>query len=419
MGFATTAQIPQRGIEHWAPPVVDYLYQLVGDAQAIESLAESVLSHGALSDLSLNSEQAFLKVLADATDAACNFLLPRSESERLPPLQYAAADRETPERMAADSIVRAGRRLPVLKRAALALADLLGLTTPQVAAVLRQPVDHTERFIAGARRDFARELNEICRMRGQVPLADIAPALALGLRPRQGYAESAFAFAPFFALPDERMALLKWTAVRNGEHPVPVAASRPRRSLTRAELAAAFLVLLSLAAGWIAFAAWSSSGLTSPLWPLGATPTTQVASRLPSPTVRASPPVVAPPTATPTATTVVVPRATATATSTATPTPTATPTATMVPEPTDTATPVPPTSTPRPTRRIIPWVPTATPTRVYYVPTATRVYYAPTATRVYYAPTPTRTPTRVPPTATFAPHTPTPTVFHPTITPAP
>ncbi len=409
MGFATTAQIPQRGIEHWAPPIVDYLYQLVGDAKAVESLAETVLSHGALSDLTLNSEQSFLEVLADATDTACNELLLRGESERLPPLQYAPTDRETPERMAADSIVRAGRRLPVLKRAALALADLLGLSTPQVAAVLRQPVDHTERFIAGARRDFARELSEICRMRGQVPLADIAPALALGLRPRQGYAESAFALAPFFALPDERLALLKWTAVRNGEHPLPAAvAGHPRNGLLRVEMAAAFLFLLSLAAGWIAYVAWSSSGLTSPLWPSGATPTGQAASS-PLATASATLPVVAPPTATPTA--VVVPRATATGTATATAS--ATPRATDTFEPADTATPLSPTrtATPRPTRRIIPWVPTSTPTRVYYAPTPTRVYYAPTATR-----TPTRVP---PPTATFAPHTPTPTVFHPTVTPTP
>jgi len=51
MANATPFHIPERGLEQWAPIVIDYLYQLVADGTAVEELAGSVLIGGPLSDL--------------------------------------------------------------------------------------------------------------------------------------------------------------------------------------------------------------------------------------------------------------------------------------------------------------------------------------------------------------------------------
>ncbi|MBI5879786.1 MAG: hypothetical protein HZB53_19240 [Chloroflexi bacterium] len=419
--------IPERGLEQWAPIVIDYLYQLVGDAHAVESLAGSVMAGGASSDPSLSAEQAFLRMLSDATDAACNYLQPRGEADRLKPLLNPSAESPKRDRDALDSIIRAARHLPVLKRASLALADQLGLSLEQLARVLRQPPDHAGHFLAGARREYARELNEITRMRSQAALGDIAPAVALGLRARHGYAGSAFAFVPAFSLPAERMSLLLWSVIRQGKSAPPASRSASRGGFARLALLALVLMGLSLGGGWIAYNMWlSNRPVGLPLRP-SATPIDGIAPSA-TPATGALPPSPVLPTRTPAPTATRAPIATpipttsSTATPTATlppgdtatptPTPAALATATSTTEPLEaaptgtpttaapalTSTPVPPTAT----RRIVPRAPTSTPTRVYiYVP-------------------PTRTPTRVPTaTATFAPHTPSPTVFHPTITPTP
>jgi hypothetical protein len=186
------------------PLTVDYLCHLTGDPNVVSSLTLRVLTNVADVSAPLSREEARIHAFALATAQARLHDSTQSWIETPPNVLTNKAAHKAQE-----SIWHALGQLPVLHRAALILADMLAMDDMLVARIVRLPIAEATLLINVARAEFNGYLAHIVKARGQFPLDKIAPAIALGLKPRHKQPHSALALLPICRLSDDQIAVVR------------------------------------------------------------------------------------------------------------------------------------------------------------------------------------------------------------------